>query len=357
MEFPASLSEVQDAVISLARVRVTGGGSKPALSAGANLSVAKLSGIIEYNPSEYTFTAFAGTPLAEIRDELAKNGQALPFDPPFVEAGGTLGGTVAAGLSGPGRFRYGGARDFFLGARLVTGEGRVVFGGGKVVKNAAGFDIPKLMVGGLGSLGVLVELTFKVFPQPATFVTVRADFPDVRTADDAMTRLAMSQCEVTCLDLESPHRVWVRIGGLSEATEARIERVQSILGSSSVTVLRDAEDAQVWSDAREFRWIPAAHSLIKIAISPAQVRDIEDFATRQSVPFLRRYSVGGNVAWLAWPDAASRTELDALCAQLKRSALALTGTWDSPFRGAVLGGAFRERLLSVFDPAAKLAVS
>ncbi len=357
MEFPASLSEVQDAVISLSRVRVTGGGSKPALSAGANLSVAKLSGIIEYNPSEYTFTAFAGTPLAEIRDELGRNGQSLPFDPPFVEAGGTLGGTVAAGLSGPGRFRYGGVRDFFLGAKLVTGEGRMVFGGGKVVKNAAGFDIPKLMVGGLGSLGVLIELTFKVFPKPATFVTVRADFADARAADDAMTRLAMSQCEVTCLDLEPPHRVWVRIGGLSEATEARVDRVRSILGTSDVTVVRDNEDEKVWSDAREFRWVPSDHSLIKLPISPGQVLAIEEFATKQKVAVPRRYSVGGNVAWLAWPNGLPQTDLDGLCAQLKRNALALTGTWDPPQRGAVMGGAFRERLLSVFDPASKLAVS
>ena len=96
----------------------------------------------------------------------------MPCEALFAEAGATLGGTVAAATSGPGRLRFGGVRDFLLGVRFVTGDGRVVFGGGKVVKNAAGFDLPKLMVGGLGRFGVLTELTFKVFPKPEKFASL-----------------------------------------------------------------------------------------------------------------------------------------------------------------------------------------
>src|SRR5207249_11250784 len=132
-----------------------------------------LRGISEYDPSECTFAALAGTPVREIAAALAERGQYLPFDPVLSEAGATLGGTVAAGLSGPGRFRFGGLRDFILGVRFVDGAGRLLRMGGKVVKNAAGFDLPKFFVGSLGRFGVLAEMTFKVFPRPASALTLR----------------------------------------------------------------------------------------------------------------------------------------------------------------------------------------
>ena len=356
MESPASLEDVQDAVRSLDRVRVIGGGSKPALSAGATLSMAKLRGLIEYEPTEYTFTAFAGTPLSEIRDALAKNGQAMAFDPPLVEAGATLGGTTAAALSGPGRFRYGGLRDFLLGVRLVTGEGRIVFGGGKVVKNAAGFDIPKLMAGACGSLGVLVELTFKVFPQPETYATLCIDLPDLNSATRAMTRLAMSPAELTCLDLDpTTNRLWLRVGGLADAIDQRIERIRSIAADGTFEVLRGADDQRVWSDAREFRWRSAEHGLIKVPISPGQVPVLEAAIATLGVAISRRYSVGGNVCWLAWPQSLSGQKLDELCRSIGRPALVLAGDFDATLRARKTGGAFEQRLRNVFDPSAKLA--
>ena len=128
------------------RFLAIGAGTKPALSAPpagfTAVSLAGLSGIVEYDPGEYTFTALAGTPLAELQAALARNGQYLPFDPLGAAAGATLGGTIASGISGPGRLRYGGVRDFILGVRFVTGRGENVRGGGKVVKYAAGFDFP-----------------------------------------------------------------------------------------------------------------------------------------------------------------------------------------------------------------------
>ncbi len=352
---PSSLNEVCDAVRSLPQVRVMGGGTKPALSANANLSMSKVSGILEYDPTEYTFTALAGTTLAEVRDVLGKDGLALPFDPPFVESGGTLGGSVAAGLSGPGRMRYGGLREFILGAKLVNGEGRVVFGGGKVVKNAAGFDIPKLMVGSLGRMGVLVELTFKVFPCPATSATVRIDFPDVASADRAMTALAMSQAEVSCLDLEPGRKLWVRMGGLPSATDNRIARVLSIAAGGEATVLKGEDDERTWSDAREFRWVPANHGLIKLPIAPSQVLEVEQLVSQLGVNVPRRYSVGGNVAWLAWPTNLPASRLDEICLTLGRPSLTLSGNFDAPWRARQPANAFEQRLFAIFDPASKLA--
>src|SRR5581483_4094672 len=174
---PTTQAELVDAICSAPRVIAGGAGTKPRLvSVGAEvvrLSMTHLNGIIEYEPSEFTFTALAGTPLREIMAALAERGQYLPFDPMLAAAGATLGGTVAAGLSGPGRFRFGGLRDFILGVRFVDGMGRLLRMGGKVVKNAAGFDLPKFFVGSLGRFGVLVEVTFKVFPRTTSALTVR----------------------------------------------------------------------------------------------------------------------------------------------------------------------------------------
>lgn len=361
MHQPANIQELQDLVRTSEHLRVCGAGTKPALSNGATISTSGMSGILEYEPSEYTFTALAGTPLSEIRDALAKNGQLFPFDPPFVEAGATLGGTTASGLSGPGRYRYGGIRDFILGVRMVTGEGRAVFGGGKVVKNAAGFDIPKLVTGSLGRLGVLVELTFKVFPTPEIWTTIQADYSGIDAGNAAMIKLAMSQEEVQCLDLEPSGRLWLRLGGLSAAVTTRVDRVRNLLqqAESNVkieTLSRD-DDAQAWSDAREFRWVPENHQLIKLPISPAQVVQAEQLLTAARFESIRRYSVGGNVLWLAVPETVGGNEIDRLCQQLGRPALALTGSWSDPQRGPRQGQAFADRLLMVFDPDSRLVIA
>src|SRR3954462_5507459 len=174
---PCTPAELVDAIRATPRVLAVGARTKPRLSqveeGVALLSTRGLKGIVEYDPSEFTFTALAGTPVREIASALAEKGQGLPFDPLMTDVGATLGGTVAAGLSGPGRFRFGGLRDFILGVRFVDGEGRLLRMGGKVVKNAAGFDLPKFFVGSLGRFGVLAQITFKVFPRPAFALTLR----------------------------------------------------------------------------------------------------------------------------------------------------------------------------------------
>ncbi|MGI9428083.1 MAG: FAD-binding protein, partial [Bythopirellula sp.] len=195
------------------RLRVAGGQTKTATSSRANVSLAGLAGVLQYEPAEFTFTARAGTRLDEVEQMLAAKHQYLPFDPPLVEAGATLGGTVAAGLSGAGRFRYGGVRDFLLGVQIVTGNSEIVSTGSKVVKNAAGFDFPKLMFGSLGSLGVMTELTFKVFPAPQSAATIVLETDDLANAEAVMKTLATSQLDLACLDLDSSHQIWARIAG------------------------------------------------------------------------------------------------------------------------------------------------
>ena len=339
-------AHIQEAVKSAEHLRVRGGGSKPALSRGAGLELKDLSGISEYNPHEYTFTAFAGTKLSEVNELLAAEGQYLPFDPPFAEAGATLGGTVAAGLSGPGRFRYGGVRDFLLGVTFVDGSGELLSGGGKVVKNAAGFDLPKLMVGSLGRFGVLVELTFKVFPHSESYATLELNIPDFTHADVLMQRLALSGFEAVALELLPPTRLLIRFGGRNEALPGRLERVQAFLRQEGEVLTGDTE-TKLWREANAFSWVPEAHALVKVVHSPRQVAGLEAALSPFAAP--HRYGVGGNVLYLAWPET-ERVGLETLLKAQSLSGLALTGNWAHPHLGIQTGNAFLERIEKVFDP-------
>src|SRR5690606_22830564 len=167
---PTAVEEVAAAVRELDAIHVVGAATKSALAAprcdAVRCELTLLSGVVEHQPSEFLITALAGTPVGQRQGTLAGHRQYFRFDPPRVDAGATIGGTLAAGLSGPGRLRYGGIRDFIMGVRFVDGLGNVVTAGGRVVKNAAGYDMPKLMVGSCGYLGALVEVTLKVFPSP-----------------------------------------------------------------------------------------------------------------------------------------------------------------------------------------------
>jgi glycolate oxidase FAD binding subunit len=337
-----SYLEIQEFVKSKSRVRSYGARTKAVLSDGGTVSLSKVSGILEYNPQEYTFTALAGTPVKQVVQVLSEHGQYLPFDPPLVEAGATLGGTVASGLSGPGRFRYGGVRDFLLGIKFINAEGDVITGGGKVVKNAAGFDFPKLMVGSLGQFGLLLELTFKVFPKPQAYKTLRLECASLEEANHTMQSLAMSGTELSCLELLPPKTLLLRVGGLTESLAQRLENIQQLSQAGEVTY----DDEALWQEAREFSW--AQESLVKIPLNPAEVIPLEK--ALESFALARRYSVGGNVAYLAWQDSQER--LEQLLNPLNLSALAIKG----PFTKAILGkqpDVFSKRLLSVLDPQGK----
>lgn len=154
---------------------IRGGGSKAFYGGaitGEPFDVRGHAGIIDYEPRELVLTVRAGTALTEIEAALAAENQMLPFEPPHFGGGATIGGTVAAGLSGPRRATTGAVRDFVLGARIVSGKGEDLSFGGRVIKNVAGYDVSRLMTGALGTLGVLLDLSFKVLPAPADEITL-----------------------------------------------------------------------------------------------------------------------------------------------------------------------------------------
>ncbi len=150
-------------------LHIRGGGTKEFYGRRTNgqpLDISQHCGILAHEPTELVLTARAGTPLAEIEATLAAKNQMLAFEPPAFGPSATLGGTLACGFSGPRRPWSGSARDFVLGAKVLNGNGEILRFGGQVMKNVAGFDVSRLMVGALGTLGVLLEVSLKVLPRP-----------------------------------------------------------------------------------------------------------------------------------------------------------------------------------------------
>ena len=156
------------------------------------LSLQNLNRIIEYAPEDLIVTAQAGVKLADLQRTLAKNGQRLPLDPPYTDVA-TLGGIVSSNSSGPMRYRYGSCRDLLLGVRAATPSGAVIRSGGKVVKNVAGYDLRKLYIGSLGTLGVITELTFRLYPIPESEKTFIACVLDAKNAADLAGRVLNSE--------------------------------------------------------------------------------------------------------------------------------------------------------------------
>jgi glycolate oxidase FAD binding subunit len=345
---------LQAAVRQGPRVLPHGAGTKPALSTPPDdvvaLDVSWLSGILEYDPAELTFTALAGTPVAEVTAALAEHGQYLPVDPPLSAAGATLGGVVAAGTSGPNAFRHGGVRDFIIGVRFIDGTGRLVTGGAKVVKNAAGFDLPKLMVGSLGRLGVLVELSFKVFPRPEATTTLRVDLGSAKAALTTMAALGRGPLDLDALDLEPPGRLILRLGGAKETLPARAARLESLLGAPAEHLDHQA-DAQEWRQAAELSWAPAGSTLVKVGLTPRRIPGLEAALALSGAR--ARYSLAGNLGWLAWPGDRDLAELDGALRLLELAGLVLTGRPDRVLLGQTGGAAFATRVRAALDPHAR----
>jgi glycolate oxidase FAD binding subunit len=175
-DFIADLCErVRAAHDARTPLRLRGGGTKDFYGGeprGEIVEMGGYTGIVAYEPRELVLTVRAGTPLAEVERALAAERQMLPFEPPHFGDRSTVGGAVAAGLSGPRRPYAGSVRDFVLGARVVNGKGEDLSFGGRVIKNVAGYDVSRAMAGALGTLGAITEVSFKVLPRPATEITL-----------------------------------------------------------------------------------------------------------------------------------------------------------------------------------------
>ena len=200
---PASIEEAGEILSRLSREKqrclFTGAGTKPGPGAPAKgidalVRTGRLSRIVEYEASDQVVSVEAGIPLAALQKELATQGQRLALDPPFASKA-TLGGIIATASSGPRRMRYGGVRDLILGVTVVRADGVVARGGGKVVKNVAGFDLPKLMCGSLGTLGLIAAATLRLHPLPEAEATLVARSLPTGSVPELLDKLRDAQIE------------------------------------------------------------------------------------------------------------------------------------------------------------------
>ena len=170
------VERVRNAAVEHRPLRLRGSGSKDFYGqslAGELFDTREYAGLVAYEPTELVVTARCGTPLAELEATLADQGQALAFEPPHFGPNATVGGCVASGLAGPRRAKAGAVRDFVLGVRMLDGHGHVLNFGGQVMKNVAGYDVPRLLAGSLGTLGLILEVSLKVMPLALTEKTLR----------------------------------------------------------------------------------------------------------------------------------------------------------------------------------------
>ena len=346
-----STEDIQAFVRAHPRIHIMGKGSKTALHGLARDSdvadLTKLNGITEYRPEEYTLTVRAGTPVHEIQAELHKHGQYLPFDP-LYPAHATIGGTVASNLSGSRRFRYGGLRDFILGIDVVDGLGRAFGVGGKVVKNAAGFDLSKFLVGSLGRYAIMTEMTFKVFPDVPTFRGLRLQYRSLQDLLSALYFINQSVYELDALDFEPQAGAWsllARLAGFDATLPQRLERF--VAGMKTNTALTDSvelgTDMAIWNALNALSLGVEVAYLVKVVLSPKQIPAFD--AKIQDA--WRRYSAGGNVAWVAIDDI---DRLDAVLRQQALSGLCIRGAVDSPLIGKTIENVLAARVKQVLDP-------
>jgi glycolate oxidase FAD binding subunit len=220
-------------------VCIRGAGSKDFygnVPQGEVLDTRAYAGIVAYEPTELFITAKCGTPLAEIEVALAAQGQCLAFEPPCFAADSTIGGVVAAGLSGPRRASAGSLRDFVLGVKLLDGEARPLTFGGQVMKNVAGYDVSRLIAGSLGTLGLILEVSLKVLPKPVAEATLRFGMNEVE-ALDGLNRWAGQPLPIVA-SAWADGVLTVRLAGARAAVEAAKQKLGA--GETAISDFWDA---------------------------------------------------------------------------------------------------------------------
>jgi glycolate oxidase FAD binding subunit len=281
---------------------IQGGGSKAFYGnagTGEILDTRALAGIVDYQPKELVLTARAGTPLAEIDALLAEHKQMLAFEPPHFGGPATLGGCLAAGLSGPRRPYAGAVRDFVLGVRMIDGSGQALRFGGQVIKNVAGYDVSRLMVGALGTLGLITEVSLKVLPKPAAETTLQFELAEAA----AILRMNRWAGQPLPLSATSWHTglLTVRLSGAASAVHA----AQARLGGEP---LKDA--AAFWQRLRD----QATPFFDKRP--PTSNQSLWRLALKPTTPPLQL----GDAQWIEWGGAVRWLASDLPAATLREAA-------------------------------------
>ena len=343
MQLDDIVSAVKAAHDGRTPLRIRGAGSKDfygGMLAGDLLDVSAHRGIVAYEPTELYITAQCGTPLAEIEAVLAEKGQMLAFEPPHF-GGATVGGCVAAGLSGPRRQQVGAVRDFVLGVKLVDGTGQVLNFGGQVMKNVAGYDVSRLIAGSLGTLGVIAEVTLKVLPRSVAEATLVFECD----AAEAIRRLNEWGSQPLPISASFWHegQLWLRLSGARAAVEAATTK----LGADRIAQGdRGAVNPEKhWNSIKEQTHAAFESSLLWRLSLPST-------APCPGLNGLRAIEWGGGQRWYAGEQnaargAAARLGGHAVLFRAPESSRCLEGAF-APLSPAML--ALHRRLKMAFDP-------
>jgi len=291
--FPGSIEEVSSAIALAAEAGLSvtpwGGGTAasvgmPSARAGLVLGLRRLDRVLEHAPGDLTVTVEAGTTVAALQAALRDRGQWLSLDPADAERA-TIGGVLATDASGPRRHLYGTARDLLIGVTVVTAEGTVVKGGGKVVKNVAGYDLPKLFIGSYGTLGVIVEATFKLRPIPDDERLVCVGFDRLKDAGAAVKAVmasdlipnAVELLDATAAAAVAPAGAALVVGfdGLEEQVAwqcAELTRLVRAFGGREAQPLEAAAWSRLAMAARAA--FPVATAVMAFGVLPTQVAEL-----------------------------------------------------------------------------------
>jgi len=344
------------------------------------LDLSGITGVKLYEPAELVLSAYAGTPVSEIEALLEKNNQQLAFEP--VDYGplygheanrGTLGGAIAANLSGPRRIKAGAARDHFLGLSGVTGRGETVKSGGRVVKNVTGYDLCKLLAGSWGTLAALTDITIKVLPKAETEATVLVSGLDDARACAAMAAAMGSSCDVSGAAHVPDHVAsWfdglprpeastvMRLEGFTPSVAHRKETLAALMKDFGPVTLLDEKDSRVlWQGIRNVRPFALESArerpLWRISVAPRRGHEIAAAITPAAQMF---YDWAGGLIWVAMPfagepDAASIRDAASVAgghATLVRAPTAVRAAMNvfTPEEPAL--AALGKRIKESFDP-------
>jgi glycolate oxidase FAD binding subunit len=330
---PRDAKDVEDAirfaVSNETALEIVGSGTKRGIGRPAQtdmtLDLSGLSGVVMYEPEELVLTAKAGTPLATIEDMLAKSNQELAFEPidyaPLfggATRSGTVGGVIAANLSGPRRIRQGAARDHFLGATVVTGRADTVKTGGRVVKNVTGYDLCKLLAGSWGTLAAMTEITVKVLPRAETEITLAVLELDDKAAARAMAAAMTSSYDVSGA-AHLPDHIAAHFDGLPEPGAATCLRLEGVAPSVAhrkqtlaallapfgrVVEIAEADSRALWKSIRDAKPFTAGESaqrpLWRISTEPMRGHELAQLISPAAQMF---YDWAGGLVWVAMPGA------------------------------------------------------
>src|SRR6266851_3294071 len=315
---PQALAEaLASAAASKRSITIAGASSKhlmagPVVPADVTISTSAMCRVLQYEPRDLTISVESGIRYADLNSLLARNRQMIPLDPPFSDSA-TVGGILAANTSGPRRRLYGTARDLVIGMKFATLEGNLVQTGGMVVKNVAGLDMGKLLIGSFGTLAAMAVVNFKLLPRPAAAASFLLSFDTLDAAIAARDQILQGVMAPAAVDLLNPpaagqlgHKGYL-LALQTVGNTAAVERARREFAVAGVTVLEGADESRFWRQVQEYtpHFLEkfAQGAVARVSCTLSQVKEV--MATLEVAGIARAFS-GVCYGYFTRAEAAAR---------------------------------------------------